>query len=343
MPQEVAFKALDLAFAHPSNRLQVSFFGGEPLLEPELIDVIASRARELAEASGKATILSMTTNGTRLTQSTLDLIERHDIKLAVSVDGDREAHNSARIWPNRKGSFASVDEGLRRALDRLRQVDTITVMHPANVDRMAASFDYLASLGVKRFAFNINYEDDWSDERLTQLENALDRLAESVLTHYRRGNNFTVAPFHAKIVSRLKDGFCARDHCDFGCAEMAVAPSGRIYPCDRLVGEDNASNRHLVIGHVDTGVESERVEALRKPKDTVKSDCRDCAIVDRCMWWCGCVNHALTGRVDEVSGLLCHVEQLYVRAADKLAATLFAENNPPFMRRYYLASIRAGA
>ena len=342
MSRDVAFKALDLAFGHPSTRLQVSFFGGEPLLKSELVDVIATRARELAKAKDKATILSMTTNGTLLTESNLDLIERHDIKLAVSIDGDREAHGSARIWPNRRGSFTAVDAGLRRALARLRQVDTISVVHRGNVGRLADSFDYLASLGVKRFAFNVNYEEEWDDAALDQLEGSLDALVDRVLAHYRNGNNFTIAPFHSKIVSRLKGGFCARDRCDFGCNEMAVAPSGRIYPCDRLIGEDGPSNDDVVIGHVDTGIDDERVKALREPKDTIKSDCRDCAIVDRCMWWCGCVNHALTGRVDEVSGVLCHVEQLYVAAADKLAATLFAEQNPPFMRRYYLATIVAG-
>ena len=343
MSPDVALKALELAFARPSTRLQISFFGGEPLLEAELIDVIATRARELAEATEKTTILSMTTNGTLLTESNLDLIERHDIKLAVSIDGDREAHGSARIWPNRRGSFAAVDAGLRRALARLRQVDTITVVHQGNVDRLAGSFDYLASLGVRRFAFNMNYEEEWDDEALERLERGVEVLVDRVLAHYRKGNNFTVAPFHSKIVSRLKGGFCAEDRCDFGCNEWAVAPSGRIYPCDRLIGEDGPCNDGVVIGHVDTGVDETRVNALKEPKDTVKADCADCAMVDRCMWWCGCVNHALTGRVDEVSGLLCHVEQLYVAAADRLASTLFSEQNPPFMRRYYLASIVAGA
>jgi len=308
--KDVICKGLDIAFKHPSPRLQVSFFGGEPLLEPDLIDYAAIETKKRAKATGKSFLLSMTTNGTRFTEANLDLIERHKIHVAVSLDGDREAQNSARVWPNGRGSFRSVDAGLRRALARLGRVDSISVVHPKNVHRMPDSFSYLASLGVRRFAFNMDYDSEWTEEAILQLERSVDELMDRALDHYRAGNNFTIGPYHAKIVSRLKGGFCDQDQCDFGCAEIAVAPSGRIYPCDRLIGEDGPDQEDLVIGHVDNGVDAERVWALKKPKDEVKPDCEGCAIIDRCMWWCGCVNHTLTGKVDEVSGLLCHIEQI---------------------------------
>ena len=341
MPLEVAEKALELAFSYPSNVVRVLLFGGEPLLELELLEAVSAATRAKAKATGKLARLGLTTNGTQLKDRALDLLDEYDFNVTVSLDGDREAHNSARVMPNGKGSFDAVVKGIRRAQERLGSVRTISVVHPGNLARLPESFDLVASLGITRMAFNLNYDAKWEEEQLEDLERGYEAMADRVIEHYRRGVDFTVQPFHAKIVSRLKGGFAPGDKCDFGCKELAVAPSGRIYPCDRLIGEDGAAQDEVVIGDVDTGVQVARVSAMKDPKDQPKADCEGCAIVDRCMWWCGCVNKALTGRVDEVSGLLCAVEQMIVRASDRIATTLFAEGNRPFFARYYLAAANA--
>lgn len=338
MTPDVMLKGLELGMAHPSSRIQVAFFGGEPLLETLLLEQTVNKAKELAKAEGKSILFSLTTNGTLLTDKNLELIDRLGIHLAVSIDGTQEAHDSGRVWANGRGSFEVVNGGLLRALKTLRQVDTISVVHPKNVELLPDSFSYLTSLGVRRLAFNMDYDANWDEEALVQLENAYQCLVDRAVEWYRAGNDFSVGPLHAKIISQLKGGFCDSDRCAFGCGEIAVSPGGRLYPCDRLIGEDGPDQDSVVIGHVDRGIDTKTVQALRQAKDTIKPDCEGCALIDRCMWWCGCVNHTLTGRTDSVSGLLCRVEQITVDAADRLAATLFAEGNRPFLNRYYLAA-----
>ncbi len=341
MDPAIMGKALDLAFSHPDPVVRVAPFGGEPLLQMDLLEVMADQAKQRARRSGKDLRFTMTTNGTLLTDTRLDLLERDGYSVTVSLDGDRESHDSARVYADGRGSFDDVMAGMRRAVARLGHVRTVSVVHPGNIERLEASFDHVASLGVRQMSFNPDFDSQWTEDRVDRLCTFLGALADRVIAHYRAGNDFTVQPFHAKIVSRLKNGFSCADRCDFGCSEVAVAPSGRLYPCDRLIGEDGAAQRDVVIGHVDGGVDAARVSALKTRKDTPRTDCAGCAIIDRCQWWCGCVNRALTGRVDGLSGALCSIEQAVVRQADRIASTLFAERNAPFMTRYYVAAAAA--
>jgi uncharacterized protein len=256
----------------------------------------------------------------------------------VSLDGVEAAHDGARRDAGGRGTHGKVVAGLRRALERLGRARTISVVHPGNLEHLPDSFDFIRSLGVRQIAFNVDYAASWDERAVDRLGEAYEALADRAIAAYRSGEDFHVRPLHTKVISRLKWGFTEGDKCDFGCKELAVAPSGRIYPCDRLIGEDGEGEAAVVIGHVDRGVDWPRLFALKRPKDTVKVDCRGCALLDRCMWWCGCVNRAVTGRVDEVGPALCRIEQHTIRAADRMAPTLFEERNPSFLSRYYLAA-----
>ncbi|MBM4356276.1 MAG: SPASM domain-containing protein, partial [Deltaproteobacteria bacterium] len=150
---------------------------------------------------------------------------------------------------------------------------------------------------------------------------------------FRRGIRFKLNLLDSKIVTHLKGGFACSDRCDFGCQELAVSPSGKLYPCDRLIGMDNRDD--VVIGTVEDGVDPVRRDALIRAKNAILAECAECEYVSRCMHWCGCVNYAMTGSVGGVSGLLCWFEQALIEQADRVAEALFAEKNPAFLERFY--------
>ncbi|GMV41300.1 MAG: hypothetical protein AMXMBFR64_30160 [Myxococcales bacterium] len=344
MSLDVAEKALRRAFARPEPLTRVSFFGGEPLLALDLLDTIATRARELADQAGVRVCFAVTTNGTQLAtgrSEVFDVLRRHRVLVTVSIDGDEAAHDAGRRGPGGHGSFERVVAGLRLAKERLGPVRTLSVVHPGNVRRLPASFAFLRSLDVRQLAFNLDYSAHWDAESIGELDQAYVELADNAIAAFRAGEDFVLRPFHTRIVSQVKGGWPEEGRCDFGSKDLAVAPSGRIYPCDRLIGEDGPREEPLVIGHVDTGVDLHRLLALRRPKDQLKPDCEGCALDRRCVWWCGCINHAATGRTDGVEGLLCHTEQVVIREADRVATTLFAEGNTAFFSRYYLAAAKA--
>jgi uncharacterized protein len=254
--------------------------------------------------------------------------------LAVSVDGDEAAHDATRRTARGGPTWARVARHVRPLLAARPGTKVIAVVDPLNVDRMAESFDALLDLGARNLSMNLNYEADWDETARDRFSAALLRLGERYTAAYRAGRIFSLNLLDSKIVTWVKGGYSCTDRCDFGCQEVAVSPTGRLYPCDRLVGQDDRDE--VVIGDVWRGVDEARRDALVAAKNEVLAGCEGCVLLPRCMHWCGCVNHAMTGQVGEVSGLLCWFEQRLVEEADRCAAVLDAEGNPAFHRRFYL-------
>lgn len=213
-----------------------------------------------------------------------------------------------------------------------RGVKVICVLDPANVALAGESLDALLELGARNLSMNLNYEGAWDEAARARFVEGLAHLGERWVAAWRRGLDFSLNLFDSKVLTALKGGFSCADRCDFGCEELAVAPSGRLYPCDRLVGEDRRED--VVIGDVWSGVDPVRRDALVAAKNALRAECAGCALRPRCMHWCGCVNHALTGEVGGVSGLLCYFEQAVADEVDRRSLQLLDEQNPAFIRRF---------
>ncbi len=91
----------------------------------------------------------------------------------------------------------------------------------------------------------------------------------------------------------------------------------------------------LRIGHVDTGFDPATRGRLLAARGNTVPECRHCPVRDRCMNWCECGNHASTGFINVVPDVVCRHEQHAIAAADRVAAVLFGERNPAFIRRFY--------
>lgn len=154
-----------------------------------------------------------------------------------------------------------------------------------------------------------------------------------MVDYYRCGTAVSVDAFDEKIRTWVDGGYAVHQFCPFGEGKVAVDAGGEIYPCDRIASD--GSNREMVIGHIDTGVSLDKVVGLRQSAGQQKRDCHSCKINGRCRHWCGCVNYEATGAVGSVSDLFCFTERLKVRLADRVAETLFAERNLPFLSRFY--------
>jgi len=338
MPLETARRAVDMVLDSGAPLNQVGYFGGEPLVRFDLMKEITRYVRERTSDSDKPVTMVCTTNGTLLDGERLDWLVQNDFHLGVSLDGVPGAHDACRVKPDGSGSSSEVEAGLRRALDKGLPVKTISVVDPASVDLMPDSLAYLLGLGVRSMSFNLNYEADWDDAARDRFTVAINRFADAYADAWRQGFAFKANILDAKIISHLKMGFACSDRCDFGCNEVAVSPSGKLYPCDRLIGEDTRDD--VIIGTVESGVDIAARDRLIEAKNAVLEGCKECELLPRCMHWCGCVNHAMTGKVGEVSGLLCWFEQEIIAAADRVAEQLFAEQSPAFLRRFYTPMLK---
>lgn len=334
MTMETAMKAIDFAFSIPAAKRQLGFFGGEPLLEWDLLQASTAYAATVAEKLGFTFKKTVTTNATLLTEDKAAWLKENAFWPALSIDGNRAMHDFTRPLRGGGSSFEAAMRGLDIALTFFPDLEVIVVPDPSNIAHLADAVQFLAEeKKVMRIAINPNFYTVWPEPELDQWKAAFHAIGRFYTTRYRDNHALAVNFIDSKIITRLKDGFEPCDHCNFGEREIAVAPSGNIYPCERLVADD--CNTAMCIGNVFDGFdESKRLRILQK-RGNVNPECAACAIRHRCMNWCCCINYAMTGAIDSTDGILCFHERTAIDIADSVAKTLYSESNPTFLARFY--------
>lgn len=338
MSDEVAERGLALAFSNvePGGQVQLSYFGGEPLLEWEKLSKYARRAQEIARERGVTLRQSVTTNGTLLTKERVRELGELDFYVGLSIDGNREAHEANRPTMNGKSSFDDVVRGLDLLLEAGRSFETISVVTPSSVAEFGASVEELFARGVPRVSVNPCYEAVWTDEHIDAWEHGFLAALGVVAKWLRSGRLISFSPFDAKVIARIKGGLAATDACSLGERFFAVSPVGNLYPCERLVAEDE--DVQYRIGHVDTGLDLPGVRAMRAnmPEHHATNDeCSSCEEAHRCAAFCACANLAETGKAGVAGGVQCWFERTTMALADQLAEAMMREKNEAFLRWFF--------
>jgi uncharacterized protein len=306
--------ARSLAAIDDGGVLDLGFFGGEPLLEWPLARRLIARARALARPRRIEVMLALTTNGSRIDDRTADELVAESVDVALSIDGLPEVHDSER----RTAGGRPTSERALAAFERLRargaRPRVVSVVRPSNVDRLAEGARFLAERGADRLEPSLDYLAPWRAEELPRLERAVADLGRLWI---ERWPALSISWIDAKVA--IGAGLLARPiECGFGRGEVAVAPSGRVYPCERLVADDLGT---WAIGRVD-----ERDGPFPRGAATCgpgeDSACGGCAARFACSNACACQNLARTGRPDAPDGLVCVLEQACIAAAADAARAL---------------------
>jgi uncharacterized protein len=337
MPWETAAAALTFAFGFRTPKLQLGFFGGEPLLEWDLLRRCTEHAGRLASEHGVELKKTVTTNATLLTPERVDWLQANGFYPAISLDGNRAMHELTRPFSDGRSSYDACLRGLRLVLARFPDAEVIVVPDPCNVLHLADSVRHLAEReNVLRISISPNFYAPWDEGALTGLRRGFEAAGDFYLERYRAGRPLAINVIDSKVITRLKDGYACRDRCNFGEREIAVAPSGRLYPCERLIGDDR--DPRMSIGDVEHGFDEAKRQHVLARRGNVNGECVTCSYRRRCMNWCCCINYALTGAIDRTDGIVCFHERAAIAVADRVAAALFAEGNPAFLQRFYYES-----
>jgi len=330
MSGEAALKCLDLAFDDDSPEVQLSFFGGEPLLCWDLLVDLAREARARAQAGGRSLKMSVTTNGTLLTDERASLLDELEVYVGLSTDGVQEAQDDGRPTIGGASSFADTKRGIEVLVRRGTPFETISVVTPTNARWLSDSVRWIVDLGVPRVGLNPCYEAYFDDEQLGAYGAGLTTAADVMLECFRAGRIVSIPVFDNKILAALKGGLAEVDMCSLGSRSVAVAPSGNIYPCERMVGEDEDST--FLMGHIDEGPKASGLACERGP---INPECGDCGERWRCQSFCACANYAETGNTAIAGGTQCWHERQTAVLADRVATTLWEERNPLFIAWFY--------
>jgi len=306
MPMEVARRGIDMLFAEDpagGRGRELAFFGGEPLLGFPLIQALVAEVEERSQRESIPVSFHLVTNGTLLTEPIVRFMAEHRFRIAVSLDGDPQAHDANRRFRNGRGSHRAVVAGIQlaRSIAPEQWSRAFAVVHPSNAGMLPESFDALLELGLWDMAFNLDVGCAWDRATRGRYGAALRQLGDRYIGAYRQGRKVALNLFDSKIAAAITDHPYGLKRCSFGCLELHVTPAGRLYPCDRVVRED--SDDDLVIGDVWSGLDLTRRDAQVTTKNAMDPDCAGCDFRNRCIHWCGCVNHIMTGSVCSITGV----------------------------------------
>lgn len=303
MPIKTALTAIKRAIASmiEGGCLELGFFGGEPCLEAELIEEIIQKAIHLTEKAKIGVKFFLTTNGTVTTNQAWNLLLNPQVRVSVSCDGLPESHDQNRVTISGKGSSQQVYDTIKTLLKNNKLSSVVTVISPDTIVSLADNIRYFISLGIKRIEPNLNLWTKWSLEDLERLKAA---IKDTQLVWQENFPEVGITWFDEKLL--MLTGHCLPELCRFGKGEIAVAPGGALYPCERLIGNDEQSNPFRLPGNIESG---EDFLATKEFPSRTSPICDSCGIKDYCSTNCRCANFVRSGKVSQPDKLLCYKEK----------------------------------
>jgi uncharacterized protein len=298
-----AFRSLDT-----DGHLNLGFFGGEPLLESERILDWMSYARQRADGSAKTVRFNVTTNGTITNDIAWRVMMADELDLAVSFDGTPEIHDRHRRDSQGRGSATQVRTTLRQLIASQRDFHVNVVVRPDNLRELPEGLIYLHDLGVRCVELSLDLWTTWSAVDGCRLETLIHSAAELWAQWLP---DFSLNWFDSKVGELACLPMTEETtRCGFGDGEIAVAPSGRLYPCERLIGEDRLDHPLRLSGYVFEG----RDFLAYSPSPFERcATCASCALIGACDSVCRCSNFVRTGDVNRPDGLLCILNKVAAR------------------------------
>lgn len=300
MSFETAKQAVDFYYEHSKNTeaALISFYGGEPLLELDLIKRVVGYCE--MKFSEKQLNINMTTNATLLTIESMDFLQSHQVNLTISLDGPEEIHNEGRVFADsKKGTFAKIMENLK-LFEQLypEYVSTISfnaVLGENNNFKDTSNFftfDFLKKATVTfttvsnrdsivekniQEEFTINYK----YELFKMFLYCIGRLSEAHVSKLMQAH---INKIKNSIHDYLRTPFISDDRthpsgpCVPGMNRLFVTVDGEFFPCERV----SESNKIFNIGNLNTGFDFEKIKKLMNIAKLTEKQCSQCWAMGYC-------------------------------------------------------------
>ena len=300
MSFEVAKQAIDFLIEHSGSRrnLEIDFFGGEPLMNFDVVKETVAYCRSIEKEKGKNFRFTLTTNGVLLDDEVIDFANKECHNVVLSLDGRKEVHDRLRKTVNGNGSYDIIVPKFQHFVERRGNKGYYirgTFTHN-NTDFTNDIF-HMADLGFTELSmepvvcppddpYALTYDD------LPVLFEQYELLAKDMLRREKEGKPITF--YHYML--DLNAGPCIYKRisgCGSGTEYMAVTPWGDLYPCHQFVG-----NPEYLLGNVYDGVTNPKVQDEFKLCNAyARPDCKDCWAKLYCSGGCAANAYHATGSV----------------------------------------------
>lgn len=325
MSLEVGKKALDFLVANSGNRrnLEVDFFGGEPLMNFDVVKELVAYGRELEKTHDKHFRFTLTTNGVLLRDDVIEFANKEMDNIVLSIDGRKEVHDHMRPFKNGKGSYDFILDKFKKVAESRNQQKYYvrgTFTH-YNLDFVKDVLS-LADEGFEQISVEpvvAGPEEPYAirEEDIPQICEGYDELAKEMLKRKKEGRGFNF--FHYMI--DLSGGPCVYKRlsgCGSGTEYLAVTPWGDLYPCHQFVGQEE-----FLMGNVDEGiVKPEIAEEFRGCSVYSKESCKTCFARFYCSGGCMANSYKFHHTINDTYEVSCEMERKRVECAIMIKAAL---------------------
>ncbi|MCI7812617.1 MAG: thioether cross-link-forming SCIFF peptide maturase [Lachnospiraceae bacterium] len=328
MSYETGKQALDFLIANSGSRrnLEVDFFGGEPLMNWQVVKDLVKYGREQEKIHNKNFRFTLTTNGVLLNDEIMEFANKEMANVVLSIDGRKEVHDYMRPFRKGQGSYDLIVPKFQKFAESRNQ-EKYYVRGTFTHNNLDFSKDvlHLADLGFKQISVEpvVSLPDEpyaIREEDIPIICEEYDKLAAEMVRRHREGNEFNF--FHFMI--DLTGGPCVYKRlsgCGSGTEYLAVTPWGDLYPCHQFVGEEG-----FLLGNVFEGIKNtELVDEFKCCNVYAKEKCRNCFARFYCSGGCAANSYKFHGSINDAYDIGCELQKKRVECAIMIKAALAEE------------------
>ena len=303
MSFEVGKRALDFLIENSGTRrnLEVDFFGGEPLMNFDVVKKLVEYARSIEKEKGKNFRFTLTTNGVLVDDDVIDFANKEMSNVVLSLDGRKEVHDRYRVDYQGRGSYDTIVPKFQKFVKarggkNYYMRGTFTHANPDFLEDIKT----MLNLGFTELSMEPVVAAEGDEAALTEEDKPVvmkqyEELAELMLKRDKEGKPFTF--YHYMI--DLAGGPCIYKRisgCGSGTEYMAVTPWGDLYPCHQFVGDEK-----FKLGDIWHGVENKEIQnEFASCNVYARSECRECWARLYCSGGCAANAYHATGSVKGV-------------------------------------------
>jgi len=322
MSLETGKHAIDFLLENSGDRpnLELDFFGGEPLMNFNVVKQIVEYARSREKEYNKKFRFTITTNGLLLDDDKIDFINKEMSNVVLSIDGRKEVNDYFRVLPNGQGCYDMIIPKYKKLVEGRGDKEYYVRGTFTNRNKdfsndvfalYEAGFDQISVEPV------VGDSDEYAlvMDDLPEIFKEYERLADRIIENEKNGKKFNF--FHFMI--DLDQGPCAIKRlrgCGCGNDYVAVTPDGDIFPCHQFVGINEYK-----MGNIDEGTfDQEMKKDFAAAHVYSKPDCRECWAKFYCSGGCNANNYQYEGDIRKAHKISCELEKKRLECAIMLKA-----------------------